>query len=353
MDANSDAQMISVQDDQNAMEIDGEREMRSEFDCDNASNKKNGTKSEDLNVLASSSVIMQAISISLHPLVILNISEHWTRIRAQSSPGASIKVIGAIIGKQKGRNIEIMNSFELKFDIINDISTIDIDFFRSKEQQFKQVFAEMEFLGWYTNGNDIPDITDRHFHKQMLELNENCLFLKLNPLGCQNGLSIKIYESIFDLVDHVSKMLFVEVPYTLQTEEAERIVLDHMVRTTSASSNGDNINSAVTEHLRVQYSAVKMLRDRIKLILEFVKDIKNKNIEANREILREILNLCHRLPIISSDTFDEDFYIQCNDVALVTYLGTLTKCLNLINQYANKFNILHDRSGNSRRLRLY
>lgn len=36
-----------------------------------------------LNVMASSAVV-PSISVSLHPLVIMNISEHWTRIRAQN-----------------------------------------------------------------------------------------------------------------------------------------------------------------------------------------------------------------------------------------------------------------------------
>lgn len=36
-----------------------------------------------INVMASSAVV-PSISVSLHPLVIMNISEHWTRIRAQN-----------------------------------------------------------------------------------------------------------------------------------------------------------------------------------------------------------------------------------------------------------------------------
>lgn len=35
------------------------------------------------NVMASPSVV-PSVTVSLHPLVIMNISEHWTRIRAQS-----------------------------------------------------------------------------------------------------------------------------------------------------------------------------------------------------------------------------------------------------------------------------
>lgn len=148
-------------------------------------------------------------------------------------------------------------------------------------------------------------------------------------------------------------MLFVDIPYTLATEEAERIGLDHMARMTSTANNGESANSVVTDHLRVQYNAVKMLRDRVRLILDFIKDTQSKKIPVNHDILRDIFNLCHRLPITSSDGFNEDFYIQCNDVALLSYLGALTKCSNTINQYVSKFNVLMERQGMGRRMRLY
>lgn len=138
----------------------------------------------DLNessVLACGSMIVSGMIVSLHPLVIMNISEHWTRIRAESGANSMSSIIGALIGKQVSRNVEILNSFELKFDIIDGSTVIDIDFYRKKEQQFKQVFPELEFLGWYTGG-DRPNENDMKIHRQILEFNETPLFLKLNPL---------------------------------------------------------------------------------------------------------------------------------------------------------------------------
>lgn len=46
-----------------------------------------------------------------------------------------ISVLGALIGKQKGRNIEIMNSFELVFDNIESDIIIDKDYYHTKEEQ--------------------------------------------------------------------------------------------------------------------------------------------------------------------------------------------------------------------------
>jgi len=94
-----------------------------------------------------------------------------------------------------------------------------------------------------------------------------------------------------------------------------------------------------------------MLRDRVRLIRDYVKDTQNKTIPWNHDILREAYNLSHRLPVVSSNMFKDEFYNQCNDVALMTYLGMLTKGSNSMNQFVNKFNVLYDRQGMGRRMR--
>lgn len=47
----------------------------------------------------------------------------------------SCLVIGALIGKQEGRNIEVMNSFELLSHTIDDRVHIDKEYYYTKEEQ--------------------------------------------------------------------------------------------------------------------------------------------------------------------------------------------------------------------------
>lgn len=44
-------------------------------------------------------------------------------------------VIGALIGKQTGRHIEVMNSFELKFETVDEDIVICQEYYRTKEEQ--------------------------------------------------------------------------------------------------------------------------------------------------------------------------------------------------------------------------
>ena len=53
-------------------------------------------------------------------------------------------------------------------------------------------------------------------------------------------LPVNVYESVIDLVNGIATMLFVELSYTLATEEAERIGVDHVARMSSADTSGNS-----------------------------------------------------------------------------------------------------------------
>jgi len=295
-----------------------------------------------------------SVSVAIHPLVIMNVSEHWTRQRAQE--GKPTQVIGALIGKQKGRSIEIFNTFELKFDVLEGNIVVDKDFYTVREEQFKQVFQDLDFLGWYTTGGT-PTSADIAVHKQICDINESPVFLKLNPATKHSDLPISVFESVIDIVEGKATMLFVEIPFTLATEDSERIGVDHVARvSTVAAAAGpadaaDMGPSVVSDHLTAQYSAIKMLHSRVRLIMDYVKAVDDGTLTGNDEILRDIKSLVHKLPLMDNEQFQSDYRVQCNDVTLMTYLGSVTKGCNTVNQFVNKFNTLYDRQGMGRRMR--
>lgn len=304
---------------------------------------------DEANSIMAASSTVGSVTVSLHPLVIMNISEHWTRTKAQA--GSPQKVFGALIGKQKGRNIEIMNSFELDHTTVEGKVVIDREYYTVKEEQFKQVFSDMGFLGWYSTG-DVPAEADIHVHKQICEIHESPLFLQMNTAGGRPAdLPLALYESIIDIVSGEARMLFVKLGYTLATEEAERIGLDHVARISGCGNDG--AQSRVSEHLLVQHSAIKMLASRVALIRDYVKAVDNGELPLNHEILREAQALSARLPVLQADVFRPQFYTQCNDAALMTLMGSVQKSCNNLTQFINKFNVLFQRqgAGGGRRMR--
>lgn len=291
-----------------------------------------------------------SVTVALHPLIIMNVSEHYTRVKAQldlSNP----HVIGAILGRRTGRHLELFNSFELQYTTIEETAVIDMDYFRSKEEQFHQVFKDLDFLGWYTVGGvDCSHASERDvaIHRQLIEVNETSLFLKLDPLSKSSNLPVTIYESVIDIIDQQPRMLFIEVTYTLVTEEAERIGVDHVSR---LSSGGDANTSEVADHIQVQRSAVLMLHKRIKIILEYIKAVQDGEVPLDHSVMRDCVSLCQRLPVLNTDQFRASFFEQCNDVTLMALLATITKGCNQANELIKKFNLTYDRQGSGRRMR--
>ena len=93
-----------------------------------------------------------SISIELHPLAVLNISDHLTRAKYMSEKGADYRVIGALLGKQSGRNLDIVNTVELKFASTKpgEETRIDEAFTRMRLENYKKIFPDLECIGWYT-----------------------------------------------------------------------------------------------------------------------------------------------------------------------------------------------------------
>ena len=274
----------------------------------------------------------------------MNIAEHYTRVRVQTS--STTAVYGVLLGKIKGRHIELCNTFEFKLHHPSSVTTdaqviIDMEFLTKKLELIRQVHPDLDFTGWYTvEGKEWNMALMSSFYTQVSSLNESPLLLRLDPFGVSNELPIHVYETIVDLG---TKIDFIEIGYTLITEEAERIGIDHVAR--YSVTDGTSDTSIVSDQIAIQYNAIRLLYQRMLLILEYVRAVKHGQLERNEDLLREIGSLCQRLPIINTDDnnnqmFREDFNIQQSDVALLALLACCTQEISTLNDYLSKFHYL-------------
>lgn len=304
------------------------------------------------NTTSTSTTGKSSVTLSLHPLVIMNIAEHSTRVRVQTN--SSTYVYGALLGKTKGRHVELCNTFEFKLNstqsstTTNTNTTIDTEFLTRKLELIKQVHPDLDFIGWYTvESKDWNVSVMTSFYGQLASLNESPLVLRLDPIGVSNELPIHVYETTVDLE---AKLDFIEISYTLITEEAERIGIDHVSR--YSVTDGTSDTSIVSDQISIQYNAIRLLYQRMLVLLEYVRAVKQGQLERNDDLLREIGSLCQRLPIINTDDnnnrmFREDFDIQQSDVALLALLACCTQEISTLNDYLNKFQVVHDKQSHS------
>ncbi|KAL7186856.1 hypothetical protein ACSBR2_028547 [Camellia fascicularis] len=228
--------------------------------------------------MASSS--SSGLTFKLHPLVILNISDHYTRLKSQSQPPHAAanggeattsppppRVFGCVIGVQRGRTVEIFNSFEL----LSDPSTHSLDrpFLEKKQELYKKVFPNFYILGWYSTGSEAQE-ADMQIHKALMDINESPVYVLLNPSinHAQKDLPVTIYESELHVIDGIPQLIFVRSSYTIETVEAERISVDHVAHL--KPSDGGSAATQLAAHLTGIHSAIKMLNSRIRVLHHYL-----------------------------------------------------------------------------------
>jgi COP9 signalosome complex subunit 6 len=94
-----------------------------------------------------------SVSISLHPLAVLNISDHLTRAKYQMGKDTNYRVIGVLLGKQHGRSLDVVNTVEISFGMDKGKELrdrIDERFCQERLEAYKKIFPDLECIGWYS-----------------------------------------------------------------------------------------------------------------------------------------------------------------------------------------------------------
>lgn len=290
-----------------------------------------------------------SLSVHLHPLVLINISDHAVRFRCTECKD---RVLGAVIGAQEGRRIDVHTSFELctpEGSADAQGNPIDMEFFQQRLAQYLEVFPTYEFLGWYTTGNQ-PQESDKALHKKIQEVtaNENpfLLLLDCERLQQKNAaqseeLPVKVYDSTAHIDQGATKVDWNEVPYAIDTLEAERIALNHVAKSATATTAGHA--SDYTQHASGLANSVVMLNNRVKELLEYMKEVKAGRAPKNHDILRQMLSICQALQATHPDSLRHEFCGEFNDGALVVMLASLTKACANTSDLLDKFQLAHDK----------
>jgi len=294
--------------------------------------------------MSKSGEAQSSLDISLHALVVVSISDHYTRSRVRS---AADRVFGMLLGIQQGRKVEIFASFETA---ITPEGLLDSDYVELRKNAAKTVMPKYEVMGWYATGKDLSE-TEKKMYEQVLPLNESPLLLLLdvNPDPSAREIPMTLYETEYKVVgDGTPELKFLKTMYKIETSDSERLAVDHIARATNTPGGTGSHQSQLTSHLDSMFRAIKMLRMRVGIIIEFLKATEQLTLPANMAILRRISSLTHMLPAIDGDQFKQEFLDEFNDTILLTYLTSIMKASTTVNELIDKFNLTYDKHGRRR-----
>jgi COP9 signalosome complex subunit 6 len=287
----------------------------------------------------------------------------------------------------------------------------------------------LDLVGWYTIlPTSGPQPSHLPIHRQILHsYNESAILLGFHPTAVLEGsvggkLPLTIYESNYEAEDTVTEvgedkemrdaepklgLKFRELPYTVETGEAEMISVDFVARgggnatavdrtvkkpaaVVESSGKGKTRSSKKTEEqeaeakadeqhilsredeeqiasLTAKANAIKMLHARINLIATYLRKLppsyisntvpegvepdEKKYTLVNHSILRSIQALLSRLTLLipaDSAAFEHELMSEQNDVNLVSLLSTITQSIKDVRETGRKFAVV-DAGRNTRK----
>jgi COP9 signalosome complex subunit 6 len=179
--------------------------------------------------------------------------------------------------------------------------------------------------------------SDHDIHKTLINYNERPLYLLMNPDPPEDAkeLPITLFEETISVVGDKAKTEFTKTPYEIFSDEAERITAVHCAKVLTDDVGG----SVVGPHYATLHKAIKMLNQRVKVLLQILSDMDTGKLKPDHRIMRDIKGLCNRLPTMDSREFKEDFLSEYNDDLLVVYLSSITKGTQLIGEVMDKFQV--------------
>lgn len=271
---------------------------------------------------------MASSTCLLHPLAVLNISDHYSRTTASitdESAKQQCRVMGCVIGKQSpdGSQTELFNSFEC---VIDSNGLLDMEYLIRKQAHYQNVFREYEVVGWYS----APESANPGNHQAIVSHtgNPKTVSLVLNPLADSDSLPFSATCE--------SQQMELKVAST----DAEKVGIDHIAR---VIPDGGSAAMQLTAHLGGVHGAIGKLSEGIEAICAYLQGVKSGAIPKNQALLRQVQSLCNRLHVCKTEESQEALLQEYNDVLLVSYLSSITKTGNASNELVEKFNTVHEK----------
>ncbi|KAJ8119820.1 hypothetical protein ONZ43_g3314 [Nemania bipapillata] len=357
----------------------------------------------------------------LHPLVLLTISDYITRhtLRGQSGP-----VVGALLGQQNGREVTIEHAFECAIIMEGDKVILDDAWFTQRLDQMKTIHSspQLDLVGWYTlfpRSGPTPAILAIH-SSLLSKYNESCLLLGFHSEesvkhDAGSRLPLTIYESNYEAEEHKNEqgedkemrdeepplhLKFRELPYSVETGEAEMISMDFVARgagnatavesreqktvmpgntddpkgkrkmeametaadDSSPTKGDEHVLSREDEEMIAAITAkansIKMLQSRIKLLATYLERLPPSQLTSgeatmahiegdpttpSHTILRSIQALVSRLSLVvpsATEVYEQEMLSEANDVHLMGLLNDALHSIVDIRGLGKKYNIV-------------
>jgi len=267
--------------------------------------------------------------VIVHPLVLLNATDHFTRTTAGD---LNKRVVGILLGEEFRGKLDILNSYAVPFEEDGNVWFLDHNYHEEMYAMFKKVNAREKVVGWYSTGPKIKP-TDLEINEKIRRYTPNpvLVIIDVNPSD-ENEIPTTAYIAVENAPEEKSqsRTTFQHLQCEIGALEAEEVGVEHLLRNIRDTTVG-----TVTDRVTAKLTSLKGLKKRMEEMYAYLDDVVKGNLPPNPKIIynmQTLLNLCADLKV---KELVESFSIKSNDSMLAIYAGSLVRSVvalhNLIN----------------------
>lgn len=271
--------------------------------------------------------------IVVHPLVLLSVTDHYTRVAKDTNK----RTVGILLGESSKGRIDITNSYAVPFeeDASNaNIWYLDHDYHENMFAMFKKVNAKEKVVGWYSTGPKIrPADIDINEMIRRYTPNPVLVIIDVNPKN-----EFEIPTDAYCAVEQPptsgegsqQRYTFVHLPSEVGAVEAEEVGVEHLLRDIR-----DVTTTTLTDRISAKLTSLKGLKRRLEDIDQYLDKVLAGEMPPNPAIVYNLQNMFNLRPDLHVADVVRAFNVVNNDNMMVIYISSLIRSIvalhNLIN----------------------
>eukprot|EP01090_Pellita_catalonica_P021370 TRINITY_DN7985_c0_g1_i4.p1 TRINITY_DN7985_c0_g1~~TRINITY_DN7985_c0_g1_i4.p1 ORF type:complete len:322 (-),score=62.60 TRINITY_DN7985_c0_g1_i4:13-978(-) len=259
-------------------------------------------------------------SVTVHPLVLLSVVDHYNRIARDTSK----RVVGVLLGEVIKGEVDVTNSYAIPFDedLKNpDIWFVDRNYHENMFAMFKKVNARERVVGWYSTGPMIKR-NDIIINEEWKRYTPNAVLVLIDVKLQEVGIPTKAYIAQEEISKDGTecKSQFVHIPSIIGAIEAEEVGVEHLLRDIH-----DTSISTVASDVNAKLLSLKSLVSRLKDMYDYLGLVCEGKLPVNQTIIAQMQDIFNLLPNLNVEELIQSFAVKTNDMMLVIYLSSLIR----------------------------
>ncbi|KAF8338744.1 Mov34-domain-containing protein [Cantharellus anzutake] len=275
-----------------------------------------------LNAPQSGSTGRTFTSVTVHPVAIFSILDHFLRRNA-----AEDRVIGTILGSRIDGVVHVKSAFAVLHKESEDQVAVDLEYHRTMLDLQTKANPSEVIVGWYSTGSDLNTFSAliQHFYsgetspQQAIHLAIDTGVQKAGEVG------VKAYiSSPVGVNPKPENCVFVPIPCELKFSQPERSGLDLLLKTTQTASQ---TVLPVSHDFETMEASLKSVIGMIDRVLVYVRQVIKGEVEGNEQIGKYLLDALRETEGVSLNKgqLDGHFHAHLQDTLMVSYLANLIR----------------------------